>query len=124
MRTAIGTTRRCGWEHAKARVKQYDRELTMVKIGTQMRIHKAESAQESEVSSLRSERRQALDRGMMGIDKYRPEPVAQASYIPVAVHEVAHVGEAIYGNLQEVEREHMNLRCTCAQRHRVARRVE
>jgi hypothetical protein len=123
MRIAIGT--RYGWGHAKARAKQYDRELAMVKIGTQMRIHKAESAQENEASSLRSERRQALDRGTMGIGKYCPEliPVAQASYIPVAARVVARVGGAIYGNLREVEREYMNLLCKCAHSRRVAQRV-
>ncbi len=110
------------WEHAKAREKQYDSDITtMATLGMWSHIRRLENVRENcEMTNPRFERRRALDRGMV-IGRYclRVTLERSASCIQV-VHAAAFVVQAVYGNPQElVERVYMNLH-RCVRMHRVA----
>lgn len=119
-----GTRWRIDWEHAIAREKRCDSDITTRgTLETWNHIHRLENdvRESCEMSNPRFARQRALDRGMVMIGRYCLKVTLEqpASCIQVA-HAAALVVQAVYGNPQElVERVYMSPH-RAARMHRVA----
>ncbi len=112
-RTVTETMWKTDWEHAKARERQYDSDITTTAtLETWSHIHRLENVRENcEMWNPRFGRQRALDRGMV-IGRYclRVTLKQPASCILVVHEEAAPVAQGVYGTPQKlVERVCMSL---------------